>query len=165
MKKQGHLSLADFWAQHNEHRIVTGRLLGLADLYSFGGRNVSLFAEIVAVQLFHLVLLLVVIRRVGWLHSVSAGGWGLSQVAGHAPTWAGIAGEDGTISGHADLKNIRPDVAAIYPNAKNLKPGWDVKLDVPGAGVYHAFLVFEDRRVACPVAGELRIGHYPVFRK
>src|SRR5690349_43713 len=36
VKSHGHPSLRDFWAQHNEHRIVTGRLFGFADFYFFG---------------------------------------------------------------------------------------------------------------------------------
>ncbi len=67
MDSHGHPAFRDFWAQHNEHRIVTGRLFGFADLYLFGGRNVSLFAEIIAFQCCHLALLLFAIRRFGSL--------------------------------------------------------------------------------------------------
>jgi hypothetical protein len=43
-----HLSL--LWAQHNEHRIVVGRLALLADLQFFQGRNASLLVEIYLIQ-------------------------------------------------------------------------------------------------------------------
>jgi hypothetical protein len=39
------------WAQHNEHRIIVGRLALLADLRLFQGRNVSLVVEIYFIQL------------------------------------------------------------------------------------------------------------------
>lgn len=42
----GDASAADFWAQHNEHRIVVGRLQFLADYGLLGGTNVLLFAAI-----------------------------------------------------------------------------------------------------------------------
>ncbi len=67
MESHGHPRVRDFWAQHNEHRMVTGRMFGFADLYWFGGRNVSLYTEIIALQLFHLVLFLLVFRRLGSL--------------------------------------------------------------------------------------------------
>ena len=67
MKSHGHFTLRDLWAQHNEHRVVTGRLFGFADLYWFGGRNVSLYVEIIGLQLCHLLLLIYLVRRFGRL--------------------------------------------------------------------------------------------------
>jgi hypothetical protein len=46
-----HVTLGELWAQHSEHRILVGRLLYYADLFWFGGRNVSLLIEIVLAQL------------------------------------------------------------------------------------------------------------------
>ena len=45
----GDVGLADFWAQHNEHRIVVARLQFLADYGLFDGTNVFLFAAIAVV--------------------------------------------------------------------------------------------------------------------
>jgi hypothetical protein len=50
--------LSMLWAQQNEHRIVVGRLACLADLYFFGGKNVSLLIEIYLVQLASALLFL-----------------------------------------------------------------------------------------------------------
>jgi hypothetical protein len=63
MQSQGHPSIAQLWAQHNEHRIPFGRLAGYADLELFGGRNVSLLSEIYVVQLLESLLLIWVFRR------------------------------------------------------------------------------------------------------
>jgi hypothetical protein len=46
----GHLTAAQLWKQHNEHRILWNRLACWADLEFFGGNNVSLLIEIYAVQ-------------------------------------------------------------------------------------------------------------------
>ena len=67
MESGGHPSLRQLWAQHNEHRLFVGRLLGFADLLFFRGRNVSLFAEILGLQLCHLLLFALVFRRWGRL--------------------------------------------------------------------------------------------------
>ena len=67
MESGGHPSLRQLWAQHNEHRLLMGRLLGFIDLFFFRGRNVSLFAEILVVQLCHVILLAFVLRRFGRL--------------------------------------------------------------------------------------------------
>ncbi|MBV9767927.1 MAG: hypothetical protein JOZ32_00005, partial [Bryobacterales bacterium] len=50
-QSKGAVSLPLLWAQHNEHRILIGRLALITDLDLFGGRNDSLFVEIVLVQL------------------------------------------------------------------------------------------------------------------
>jgi hypothetical protein len=52
----GVVSIPLLWAQHNEHRILVGRLAVLADLRFFGARSISLLIEIYLVQLY-LVLL------------------------------------------------------------------------------------------------------------
>jgi hypothetical protein len=44
----GNVGVGDFWAQHNEHRIVLARLQFLVDYGLFDGTNVFLFASIVA---------------------------------------------------------------------------------------------------------------------
>lgn len=44
----GDVGIGDFWAQHNEHRMVVARLQFLADYGLFGGTNVFLFAAIAA---------------------------------------------------------------------------------------------------------------------
>jgi hypothetical protein len=67
MDSGGQPSLHYLWAQHNEHRLLTGRLLGFADLFLFRGRNVSLYAEIFIFQLCHLLLFALVLRRFGRL--------------------------------------------------------------------------------------------------
>ena len=60
-------TLASLWALHNEHRIVTGRILCFVDLFFLKGRNVSLFAEIFVFQLLHLFVLAFLIRKFGSL--------------------------------------------------------------------------------------------------
>ncbi len=67
LQSHEHWSLGQLWAQHNEHRILTARLLGFADLYWFGGRNVSLFVEIILLQLCHLLLFSFLLLRFGRL--------------------------------------------------------------------------------------------------
>ncbi len=67
IRSHGHPTLLDFWAQHNEHRIPTVRLFSLLDLFVFKGRNVSLYVEIFAFQLCHLVLFCALIFRLGRL--------------------------------------------------------------------------------------------------
>jgi hypothetical protein len=46
----GVFHLSRLWAQHNEHRIVVGRIALLADLQFFQGRNASLLVEIYLIQ-------------------------------------------------------------------------------------------------------------------
>ncbi len=67
MQSGGHSSLQHLWAQHNEHRLLTGRLFGFADLFFFRGRNISLFVEILFFQFCHLLLFALVLRRFGRL--------------------------------------------------------------------------------------------------
>ena len=66
------------WAQHNEHRIITGRLALLADLWLFHGRNVSLVIEIYLVQLCLALLFTWMCRNVGNIRGpvlISLGGF------------------------------------------------------------------------------------------
>jgi hypothetical protein len=51
------------WAQHNEHRIVVGRLAALADMWLFGGRTASLVIEVFLVQIASALLFLWMFRR------------------------------------------------------------------------------------------------------
>src|SRR5206468_8596123 len=86
-------------------------------------------------------------RRSG-LTSVSLGGWALSQIAGDVARRVAFVSGTGKIIGYADMNRVRQDVAGLYPSAANVKTGWDANLELPSAGVYHAFLLFDDRRVA-----------------
>jgi hypothetical protein len=97
------------------------------------------------------------------LRSVSVGGWALAQESGQTPRRVAFASGDGKIVGFANVTNVRQDVAGHYPSAKGVKTGWETNLSVPGDGVYHAFLVVEGQRTACPTGGELLIRDYPVF--
>ena len=63
IRTHDHPTLRQLWEQHHEHRILVGRLLCLADLFYFGGRNISLLIEIFLVQALHLSLLIWVVRR------------------------------------------------------------------------------------------------------
>lgn len=51
------------WSHENEHRLAIPRLLVWLDLFAAGGKNISLFAEIVFVQLLHLGAICFVIER------------------------------------------------------------------------------------------------------
>jgi len=51
------------WAQHNEHRIVVGRLAALVDMWLFGGRTASLVIEVFLVQIASAFLFLWMFRR------------------------------------------------------------------------------------------------------
>jgi hypothetical protein len=101
-------------------------------------------------------------RRSG-LTSVSVGGWALSQAPGQVARRVAFVTGPGKIIGYAGVNNVRQDVAGQYPSARNVKTGWDANLVLPGAGIYRAFLLFEDQRAACPIGVELRIRHFPVF--
>ncbi len=61
----GHIGFAQLWSQHNEHRIVVGHILNFADLYLFGGRNISLLIEIGVIQICHCALFLFIAREFG----------------------------------------------------------------------------------------------------
>ncbi len=50
-------SLKILWAQHNEHRLLIGRLLEYADLLLLGHRNISLLIEIFLVQVAQVAVL------------------------------------------------------------------------------------------------------------
>ncbi len=65
MQSNGHLSPAQLWAQHNEHRIPFGRLACYADLRWFGGRNVSLLIENYLIQALASLLFAFMLRRFG----------------------------------------------------------------------------------------------------
>jgi hypothetical protein len=51
------------WAQHNEHRIVLGRLATLADMSLFGGRGISLVIESFLTQILSALLFILVFWR------------------------------------------------------------------------------------------------------
>jgi hypothetical protein len=51
------------WSQQNEHRLAIPRLMVWLDLYGFGGKNISLFVEILAVQCFHWLAICFVVER------------------------------------------------------------------------------------------------------
>jgi hypothetical protein len=55
------------WEQHNEHRLLVGRLLGYADLLLLGHKSISLFLEIYLVQLGQVIVLVSVARSDGRL--------------------------------------------------------------------------------------------------
>lgn len=78
MRNGGKLSLAELWAQHNEHRVPVAWICGLLDLRLFGGRNISLFAEAFLVQAAAALLLIGMFRKFG------AGRGPLPTVAGLA---------------------------------------------------------------------------------
>ncbi len=63
MQSNGHLSLAQFWQQHNEHRIPWGKLAGYVDLKAFGGRNISLLVEIYTIQALEALFYIWIFRR------------------------------------------------------------------------------------------------------
>lgn len=97
------------------------------------------------------------------LTRVSVNGWGLSRLAGQSPHRVAFAASDGKIIAHAGVDIVRADVAAQYPAAGGVRTGWQTNLSVPGEGIYRVFLLFDKAGVACPLPGELRIRHYPVF--
>jgi len=51
------------WSQQNEHRIVVPRLLIWVDLFAFGGKNISLLAEIIIIQLAQVFAVSFVLER------------------------------------------------------------------------------------------------------
>jgi hypothetical protein len=51
------------WSQHSEHRIAITRVLIWLDWVAFGGKNLSLFAEIYIVQIMHLAAICYVLER------------------------------------------------------------------------------------------------------
>ncbi|HTW65663.1 MAG TPA: hypothetical protein VME17_13645 [Bryobacteraceae bacterium] len=63
MQGNGHLSLAQLWQQHNEHRIPWGKIAVYADLKFFGGRNISLLIEIYLIQAMEALFLAWMFRR------------------------------------------------------------------------------------------------------
>jgi len=65
IRGHGHLTFSLLWEQNNEHRHPLGMLLGVADLFWFGGRNKSLLMEIFLVQAIHFAVLAGVARRFG----------------------------------------------------------------------------------------------------
>lgn len=68
MNSRDHVTLGQLWSQHNEHRIPIGRLFCFADLFLFGGKNISLLLEILAVQFSLLLVFAWAISRLGRLH-------------------------------------------------------------------------------------------------
>lgn len=62
-KGKGLLNWAWLWSQQNEHRLAVPRLMVWLDLYGFGGKNISLFVEIIAVQCFHWLAICFVVQR------------------------------------------------------------------------------------------------------
>ncbi len=68
MQSNGHLSLAQLWALHNEHRIPWNKLACYLDLKVFGGRNVSLLVEIYAIQAMAALLFIWIFRKYSGLN-------------------------------------------------------------------------------------------------
>ena len=69
--------LSMIWAQHNEHRIPVGRITGYADMFWFGGRNISLLIEIYLIQLASALVSIWMFRRFGpprWPVQLTAAG-------------------------------------------------------------------------------------------
>lgn len=62
----GHYPLPLLWAQHNEHRIPILKLLSLADLYFFGGRNLFLYTCNWIVQIAMFTLSVYAVRKLGF---------------------------------------------------------------------------------------------------
>lgn len=62
-KGNGPTSWAWLWSQQNEHRLAVPRLMVWLDLYGFGGKNISLFVEIMVVQCFHWLAICFVVER------------------------------------------------------------------------------------------------------
>lgn len=60
---RGLLSWDWLWSQHNEHRLLITRLLILADLRLFGGKNISLFVEMYVIQVLHLAAICYALER------------------------------------------------------------------------------------------------------
>ncbi len=60
---RGLLSGNWLWSEHNEHRLLVTRLLILADLRLFGGKNVSLFVEMCVIQALHLAAIWYALER------------------------------------------------------------------------------------------------------
>ena len=66
-ENNGHYPLPKLWAQHNEHRMPITKLLMVADMLWFRGRNVSVIVETYIVQFAHLLVLSFFLRRFsGW---------------------------------------------------------------------------------------------------
>jgi hypothetical protein len=62
-KGKGPTSWAWLWSQQNEHRVAVPRLVVWLDVYGFGGKNISLFIESVAIQCFHWLAIGFVVER------------------------------------------------------------------------------------------------------
>ncbi len=60
---RGLLSWNWLWSQHNEHRLLITRLLILADLRLFGGKNISLFVEMYFIQTLQLAAICYALER------------------------------------------------------------------------------------------------------
>lgn len=63
MRVHGHPTLRQLWSQHNEHRILVGRLFCFADFIFFHGRSISLLVEMLFVQLLQVMLFIFMLRR------------------------------------------------------------------------------------------------------
>ena len=73
----GSYTLPLLWALHNEHRLPFAKLLFMADLYWFQGRNISLYFEIYAMQIVEWIALVWAMRQGAlwprWMVTVGAG--------------------------------------------------------------------------------------------
>jgi hypothetical protein len=77
-KNHGAVTWNLLWSQHMEHRIVFPKFFYLADLYLFGGKNVSLVASIFGLQLLHAAVWIAAVRGFGGFSGAAlrtAGGW------------------------------------------------------------------------------------------
>ena len=99
-------------------------------------------------------------RRTG-LTSVFVKGWAYNRLDHQPAHRIALASASGQIIGYADLNLTRPDIAARYPEAQNLKTEWETNVTVPADGLYHAFLLFENTPSACALGNELRIHNRP----
>ena len=129
MLSNGHLSVTQLWALHNEHRIPWGKLAGYADLKVFGGRNVSLLCEIYLIQAMEALFLIWIVRkywRPNWPQVMSVAGlflfamfypiqienfyWGFQVAFVTLPFAASVS--LGTAILHADLAGDVPGTAS-----------------------------------------------------
>ncbi len=101
-------------------------------------------------------------RRSG-LTSVFVRGWAFNRFDRQPGDRIALVADTGKIVGYAELNQVRPDVAAQYPEAQNLRPGWKTNITVPSNGIYHVFLCSEKTQSACPLQNELRIQNRPSF--
>ncbi len=95
-------------------------------------------------------------------NTLSLSGWAWDPQRVAAPDEIVMVSSGGAIIGKERVGVERPDVAAAHPQARSLKTGWTGVFTLSTPGKYSVFALFEQRKISCPLNGQIVVSFQPV---